>query len=851
MMIIGMLMRNRHWLMVRLLCLLFQSFSMKKILSLLAVILTAHCFAFAAPVTISKHIKLDQFGYFPKSKKVAVVVDPQAGYNAAESFSPGTGVNQYQVRRWSDDAVVLTGTLVAWNGGATHTQSGDKGWWFDFSTVETAGSYYIYDVVNNAGSYRFEISSNVYDEVMKQAMRMFFYQRINFAKTAPYTDAKWADGAAFEGANQDKHARLYTAKTDATKERDLSGGWFDAGDYNKYTTFTFRTLCSLLETYRIQPAVFTDNYNIPESANGIADILDEVKWELDWLKRMQDGTGTGGLFLKVGVDNYNSKSPPSIDDNPRYYVGECTSSTLTGSAVFALAGIVYKGIPSLSAYGTDLVNRAKSAWARAKLTTSNFTSFQTNCDDGTIKSGDADLCWDATSCNALQLGMAIAAAAYLYEATGELEYKTFFENNYTNAQCYSGWYWGPYDNSVQQAMLRYARLPGANSTVSANIINRKSLNKSVLSITDYSNKTDLYRAHMPDNEYGWGSSEFKANGAIHNYDNVTFNVDPTNHDLYKETGESYLHWYHGVNPMGIVMLSNMYAYGAEACANQIYHVWFGQGTPWDYETPSSKGAIPGYLIGGPNKDYAKLWYGLTSITPPYNQPPQKSYRDWNTSWNNTIGQDEASWAINEPAIYNQAAYVGLLARVMASHAGEIVLPLHFKSFTVLPVSAGAQLSWIVDETVNLQHFIIERSFDGRTFSALSQVPVQGNQLVYTFVDKEMKVTATTAYYRIKAIYPTEEVVSTVRKITVKADATFTVSPNPVTTSIWINGSVLQESILLAEIVDATGNVLQKEQWVQAKGQFSKYVLLENLPAGTYWVRIQTPQGVQTQKVVKQ
>ena len=68
---------------------------------------------------------------------------------------------------------------------------------------------------------------------------------------------------------------------------------------------------------------------------------------------------------------------------------------------------------------------------------------------------------------------------------------------------------------------------------------------------------------------------------------------------------------------------------------------------------------------------------------------------------------------------------------------------------------------------------------------------------------------------------------------------------------WINGGVLQESILLAEIVDATGIVLQKEQWAQAKGQFSKYVSLENLPAGTYWVRIQTPQGLQAQKVVKQ
>lgn len=828
---------------------------MKNVFTLLAVILFIHSIAFAAPGTTSPYIKVDQFGYFPKSKKVAVVVDPQWGYNAAESFSPGTGANQYQVRRWSDDAVVFSGTLAIWNGGTTQAQSGDRGWWFDFSTVETAGSYYIYDVANNVGSYRFEISNNVYDEVMKQAMRMFYYQRINFAKAVPYADAKWADGAAFERSNQDKHARLYTAKTDATTERDLSGGWFDAGDYNKYTTFTFRTLCSLLETYRIQPAVFTDNYNIPESGNGIPDIIDEIKWELDWLKRMQDGTGTGGLFLKVGVDNYNSKSPPSTDDNPRYYVGECTSSTLTGSAVFAIAGIVYKGIPSLSAYGTDLINRAKSAWARAKLTTSSFTSFQANCDDGTIKSGDADLCspYYTPACDKLQLDLAITAAAYLYEATGDAEYKTFFETHYTDAQCYAGWYWGPYDNSVQQAMLRYARLSGVNATVSANILERKSYNKSVLSITDYTNKTDLYRSHMPDNEYNWGSCEFKANGAIHNYDNVTFNVDPTNHNLYKETGESYLHWYHGVNPMGIVMLSNMYAYGAEACANEIYHVWFGEGTVWDNAKTSSKGPAPGYLIGGPNKNYGQYdaygnKYGLTTISPPYNQPPQKSYYDWNTSWNNTILEDEASWAINEPSIYGQSAYVGLLARVIASHAGEIVLPLHFKSFTVLATAAGAQLTWMVDETVNLQHFILERSFDGKIFSPLSQVPIQANHLAYTFIDKDVK--AQTVYYRIKAIYPAEEVVSALRKLTVKADYGFTVSPNPTTSSVWINGGVLEETALLVEIIDAKGSVLQKEKWVQAKGLFSKYVSLDKLPAGTYWIRLQTPTGIPTQKIVK-
>jgi hypothetical protein len=241
-----------------------------------------------APGTTTKYIRIDQFGYLPTSKKIAIIVDPQTGYNAAESFSPGTGANQYQVRNWGSNAVVYSGTLVAWNSGATHVQSGDRGWKFDFSSVTTTGSYYIYDVANNAGSYRFEINNNVYAEVLKQAARMYFYQRINFAKQPPYTDAKWADGPAFSGANQDYAARSRWDKTNAATARDLHGGWFDAGDYNKYTTFTLAPLCTLLETFRMHPTYFSDDYNIPESANGIPDMLDEVKYEIDWLTRMQD-----------------------------------------------------------------------------------------------------------------------------------------------------------------------------------------------------------------------------------------------------------------------------------------------------------------------------------------------------------------------------------------------------------------------------------------------------------------------------------------------------------------------------------------------------------------------------------
>lgn len=647
------------------------------VLPLAAGLSTAH----AAPTTTVPYIKVDQFGYLTGMRKVAIVVDPQAGYNAAEAFSPGVAANQYQVRRWTDDIPVLTGTLVPWKAGATHVQSGDRGWHFDFSALTTAGAYYVYDTVNKVGSGRFEIGQNVYDAVLRQAMRMYYYQRLNTPKVLPYAEAKWTDAAAYEGKSQDRYATSRWAKGTAATARDLSGGWMDAGDTNKYTTFAQSAVLQLLNAYRMNPAVFGDNVGIPESGNGVPDLLDEVKWELEFLKRMQNATGTGGLFLKVGVDGTaRDATPLSLDTSPRYYLPECTSSTLAGSAMFAGASVVYKGIASQAAYGADLLTRAEAAWTRAKATTFSFTTFQTQCDDLDIRAGDADV--DAGG----QLDSALLAAIYLYEATGKAEYRTFVEANYTRGEPYrsSPWWWSPYSSSNQVALLRFADMAGVSVAVRDDIKRMKGVNDSTLSVDDFKAGTDLYRAHISDNEYNWGHNSLRANAASNNLDFVTFKINPANAALYQEIAQQHLHWLHGANPLGLVMLTNMAAYGAESSVNEIYHGWFSEGSVWDSAKTSAKGPAPGFLTGGPNPNYSGSVAGIT------NQPRQKAYKDWNTGW------PENSWEISEPAIYAQATYVHLLARLMVPTVPDTTAPTaptRLALSSASPLGTTAVLTW--------------------------------------------------------------------------------------------------------------------------------------------------------------
>ena len=142
----------------------------------------------APPVT--PYIVVDQFGYLPDGEKVAVIRDPQTGFDAAASFTPGSS---YALVNAATGSRVYTAAPTVWNAGATDVSSGDKAWWFTFTSVTTAGDYYVLDIDRNVRSYPFTISDHVYRDVLKQAVRMLFYQRAGQNKDAAHAGAGWTD----------------------------------------------------------------------------------------------------------------------------------------------------------------------------------------------------------------------------------------------------------------------------------------------------------------------------------------------------------------------------------------------------------------------------------------------------------------------------------------------------------------------------------------------------------------------------------------------------------------------------------------------------------------------------------
>ncbi len=612
--------------------------------------------------TISEQIIVDQFGWRSDApRKVAIFADPVSGQNSTVGYIPG---GTFQIRRVSDDAVAFTGATTVWNGGATDWESGDKTWEGDFSSFTTPGEYYIYDPANNSRSYTFRLDNAIFNDILKATDRMYYYQRTGTAIPAQY-GGNWHHAIDHVGPGQDTQARLMLNGSPVPgTERDVSGGWFDAGDYNKYVPFTTSVIFNLLSGYEYNSGAFSDTTNIPESGNGVPDLLDEVKWELDWMRKMQ--LPNGSVLNRVSNWSYDAgNADPATDTQARFYTSATTWATAAFAAAAAHASRVYAAFDALyPGYSQTLRAAAENAWVYLQA---KSTMFPTDGTDGSGWLASAPASADSNADNRVRL----FAAAELYKTTGGATYKTYFETNYKNPNTFEGDFHplvGAYTRfdpawamDLNRGFITYATTPGANSSIVGEIQSSLRHMADDIVLGNYYSHADPYRAFMWDGHYGWGSNQTKAEWANLLLHAIRLNVNPSNNGQYRELAEEYVHYFHGRNPLSYVYLSNMGSKGANLGADkspmQYFHSWFPDGSAL-YDGPDSTyGPAPGFVVGGPNK-----YFGISWITPPYGEPAMKAFKDWNTVWNPQHNTNENSWEITEPAIYSQAAYAMLLAQ---------------------------------------------------------------------------------------------------------------------------------------------------------------------------------------------
>jgi hypothetical protein len=578
------------------------------------------------------HIHVDQFGYLPAERKVAVLGDPQVGFNAGDRYLPG---KELEVRRVADDTIAFHGAPAVFDEGKTDAISGDRGWWFDFTPVNEPGNYYIVDPASGVRSPAFRVAADVYQTVLRAAVRMYYYQREDTAHVAPWAEAPWRDGPAFP---QDRVARAIGTPDDPATARDLSGGWADAGDTNKYPSFLGEVIHPLLYAWSANPAAFTDDFNIPESGNGLPDLLDEVKWELDWLMKMQDTDG--GVFIKMGMaaksgdwPSGRAVSPPSLDRRPRYYAPKCSASTIIAAGVFAHAARVYAGFAPWKPFAVELRERAERAW---QWYVSHPRSY--DCDTRAIMSGNANLT------PAAQDAAEAVAAMHLWVLTGEERFHAAFRDKMETMRQLSDPAWSYYRMGQGETLFDYLRQPGADRATRERISRVYAQAVRSPRFMPQDGKDELYRAWMPGDCYHWGSNRTRACFGLAALGGAAAGLGDQECERLRGRALGLLHAIHGVNPLGLVYLTNMGRSGAELSATHVYHEWFGAAPP------------PGYLSGGPDRAYDGSLAWIRE------QPAAKAYA------NVDDGGAIRGYELTEPAIYYQACYVRLLAEFVGPHS---------------------------------------------------------------------------------------------------------------------------------------------------------------------------------------
>lgn len=188
----------------------------------------------------------------------------------------------------------------------------------DFSALQTPGNYTIH-IGNLPASYPFSISTTALRATAVSSLKGFYYQRVSQPLESVYAGT-WARAAGHPDT------AVYIHPSAADKYRlagtviSSPGGWYDAGDYNKYIVNSGITVSTLLSAYEDFKIYFdTLRTHIPESGNKLPDLIDEILINLRWMLTMQD-PNDGGVYHKLTNAAFDGMVMPGVTTLPRYAV---------------------------------------------------------------------------------------------------------------------------------------------------------------------------------------------------------------------------------------------------------------------------------------------------------------------------------------------------------------------------------------------------------------------------------------------------------------------------------------------------------------------------------------------------
>jgi endoglucanase len=303
----------------------------------------------------SESIQVNQVGYAPGAPKLAYV-----GNWLGDLGPLPVDDRAFQVVDTTTGAVAYAGSLTLRT--TADPQSGADVYEADFSDLTTPGQYRI-EVPQIGRSFPFSIAEDVYDEVYRTLMRSFYHRR-NITLTAPFADPGYERLGIDPALDGIYHPALADYPLSAGESpfaiRPIAPGWFDAGDYGQYLHNAAPVWGTIGLAFDLaEPGHFADGeLNIPESGNGIPDILDELGFGMDWALSMQD-TSDGGVYWRLTSGDWDRGLPAAVTQ-PRFIYEKTTRAT----AQFAAMGALYARLiaPYDAARAATVLSAARSAW---------------------------------------------------------------------------------------------------------------------------------------------------------------------------------------------------------------------------------------------------------------------------------------------------------------------------------------------------------------------------------------------------------------------------------------------------------------------------------------------------------